>query len=90
MMAVLWLMSALRSKEYPRTEGGLEQMALAILVLGEYTRVVMETTGRYHEPVAVALHEYDTRVTVMNLLFSKQSRVVELPSARSRLTRWTP
>ena len=42
----------LKPREYPHTEVGLEQMALAILGLGEDTRVIMEATGRYHEPVA--------------------------------------
>ncbi len=75
MMAALRPMGevALRPREYPHTEAGLEQMALAILDLGKDTRVVMEATGRYHEPVAAALHEYGIRVTVMNPLFIKQS-----------------
>lgn len=42
----------LKAREYPHTEVGLEQMALAILGLGEDTRAIMEATGRYHEPVA--------------------------------------
>ena len=48
-------------------------MALDILALGEDTRALMEATGRYHEPVAAALHEYGIRVTVLNPLFIKQS-----------------
>jgi len=64
---------ALKPKEYPHTEVGLERMALAILDLGEDTRAVMEATGRYHEPVASALHEYGIRVTVINPLFIKES-----------------
>ena len=47
----------LKPREYPHTVVGLEQMAHAILRLGEDTRVIMEATGRYHEPVAVNLHE---------------------------------
>ena len=75
MMAALRPMGeiALRPKEYPHTEVGLEQMALAILALGEDSRVLMEATGRYHEPVAAVLHEYGIRVTVINPLFIKQS-----------------
>ena len=42
----------LKPREYPHTVVGLEQMAHAILRLGEDTRVIMEATGRYHEPVA--------------------------------------
>ena len=63
----------LKPREYPHTEVGLEQMALAILNLGEDTRAIMEATGRYHEPVAAALYEYGIHVTVMNPLFIKQS-----------------
>ena len=63
----------LKPKEYPHTEVGLEQMAHAILSLGEDTRVIMEATGRYHEPVAAVLHEYGIHVTVINPLFIKQS-----------------
>jgi len=33
----------------------------------------MEATGRYHEPVAAALHEYGIYVSVLNPLFIKQS-----------------
>ena len=47
--------AALLPQEFLHTEVGLEQMAYAILALGEDTRVVMETTGRYHEPVATAV-----------------------------------
>ena len=49
---------ALLPQEFLHTGVGLEQMAYAILALGEDTRVVMEATGRYHEPVAATLHEY--------------------------------
>jgi transposase len=64
---------ALPPKEFLHTEVGLEQMACAILALGEDTRVVMEATGRYHEPVAVALHEHGIYVSVLNPLLIKQS-----------------
>ena len=63
----------LKPREYPHTEAGLDQMAHDILRLGEDMRVIMEATGRYHEPVAAALHEHGIRVTVMNPLFIKQS-----------------
>ena len=48
-------------------------MALDILALGEDTRVLMEATGRYHEPVAAALRKYGVWVSVINPLFIKQS-----------------
>ena len=75
MMAALRPMGevVLLPREYPHTEVGLERMADDIIALGEDTRVVMEATGRYHEPVAAALHEYGIRVTVLNPLFIKQS-----------------
>ena len=64
---------ALLPQEFLHTEVGLEQMAYAIIALGEDTRVIMEATGRYHEPVAAALHEYGIYVCVLNPLFIKQS-----------------
>ena len=60
-------------QEFLHTEVGLEQMACAIIALGEDTRVIMESTGRYHEPVAAALHEYGIYVCVLNPLLIKQS-----------------
>ena len=59
--------------EYLHTEVGLERLAYAILALGEDTRVVMEATGRYHEPVAAALHEYGIFVSVLNPILIHQS-----------------
>lgn len=44
----------------------LEHLAHQILALGEDTRVVMEATGRYHEPVAKELHEHGIFVSVVN------------------------
>lgn len=46
----------------------LEELAYKILFLGENTKVVMETTGRYHEPVAQKLHEHGIFVCVLNPL----------------------
>lgn len=59
--------------EFLHTQAGLEQLAGTILDLGEETRVIMEATGRYHEPVAAVLHEHGIHVTVLNPLFIKQS-----------------
>ena len=44
----------LLTQEFLHTELGLEKMAYAIIALGEDTRVVMEATGRFHEPVVAA------------------------------------
>ena len=75
MLAALRLMGevALLPQEFLHTEVGLEQMAYAIIALGEDTRVIMEATGHYHEPVAAALHEYGIYICVLNPLFIKQS-----------------
>ena len=62
---------ALMPQEFLHTEVGLEQMDYAILALGEDTRVVMEATGRYHEPVAASLYEYGIYVCVLNTLYIK-------------------
>ena len=64
---------ALEPQEFLHTGVGLEQMAYTIIAFGEDTRVVMEATGRYHEPVASALHEYGIYVSVLNPLLIKQS-----------------
>lgn len=64
---------AMLPKEYPHTAVGLERLTCDILCLGEDTRVVMEATGRYHEPVAAALHESGIYVSVLNPLYIKQS-----------------
>ena len=60
-------------KEYPHTAIGLEQMAYDIISLGEDTRVIMEATSRYHEPVAATLHEYGIFVCVLNPILIHQS-----------------
>lgn len=75
MMAALRPMGevALLPKEYPHTSVGLERMSYSIMSLGENTRVVMEATGRYHEPVATALHEYGIFVCVLNPILIHQS-----------------
>ena len=46
----------------------LEHLADKILALGEETKVLMEATGRYHEPVAAELHERGIFVSVVNPL----------------------
>ena len=46
----------------------LERLAYRILALGEDTKVLMEATGRYHEPIAAGLHEHGIFVSVVNPL----------------------
>ena len=46
----------------------LKELARRILSLGGDTRVVMEATGRYHEPIAAQLHEHGIFVSVVNPL----------------------
>ena len=60
-------------QEFLHTAPGLDWMAHAILALAKDTRVVMEATGRYHEPAAAALSAYGIYVCVLNPLYIKQS-----------------
>lgn len=60
-------------REVPHTAVSLEGLAYQIIGLGADTRVVMEATGRYHEPVAAALHELGIFVCVLNPIVIKQS-----------------
>jgi Transposase and inactivated derivatives len=46
----------------------LEQLADKILALGEDTKVLMEATGRYHEPIASELYQCGIFVSVVNPL----------------------
>ena len=59
--------------EVPHTYAKLENLGYQILGLGEDIRVIMEATGRYHEPVAAALHELGIYVCVLNPIVIKQS-----------------
>jgi len=64
---------ALSLHEVSHTEVDLEHLGYQIIGLGENTRVIMEATGRYHEPVAEALHEMGIYVCVLNPIVIKQS-----------------
>ena len=67
---------ALTPQEFPHTAIGLEHLTFAILDagrLGGETKVIMEATGRYHEPVASALHEAGFFVSVLNPILIHQS-----------------
>lgn len=63
----------LMPREYPHSAIGLEQLVLALIDLGEDTRVIMEATGRYHEPIVAALHESGIFVSVLNPILIHQS-----------------
>ena len=65
---------ALLPQEFLHTEVGLEQMAYAIVALGEDTRVIMEATGRYHEPIAAALHEYGICLRPQSVIHQAERR----------------
>jgi len=59
--------------EVAHSEDGLKELSTRILSYGENTRVVMEATGRYHEPVAQALCAIGIFVCVLNPIVIKQS-----------------
>ena len=79
----------------------LERLAYRILALGEDTKVLMEATGRYHEPIAAELHEHGIFVSVVNPLvihnYSTDSSVRKVKTdkkdsikiAKFCLDRWT-
>ena len=48
--------------------GSLERLATQIICLDGESRVLMEATGRYHEPVAAMLYERGIYVSVLNPL----------------------
>jgi transposase len=64
---------ALMPREFPHSAVALKQLVLDIINLGEDTRVIMEATGRYHEPIAAALHESGIYVSVLNPILIHQS-----------------
>lgn len=55
-------------QDVPHDSVSLERLTDQILSLGENTRVVMEATGRYHEPIAQELHDHGIFVSVINPL----------------------
>jgi len=64
---------AITPREIPHTNAGLENLASLLLELGDNTRVAMEATGRYHEPIAQILCKRGIFVTVLNPIVIKQS-----------------
>ena len=54
--------------EVPHTSSELSALAKRLKSLDGETRVVMEATGNYHLPIAVALHEAGIYVSVVNAM----------------------
>lgn len=48
--------------------GSLERLADQIICLDGDSKVLMEATGRYHKPVAMALHDRGIYISVLNPL----------------------
>ena len=61
----------------------LSHLALDVLCMEPDTRVVMEATGRYHEPVAALLHSEGIFVSILNPLLIKQSGAGSLRKVKS-------
>ena len=55
-----------KPREVLHTAAELEKLAHFLKGLGGEVRAVMEATGRYHEPVATALHEAGIFVSIVN------------------------
>ena len=64
---------ALPPRTYQHDSQSIDVLAQEILALGEDTRVIMEATGRYHEPVAQTLSQHGIYVSILNPLLIKQS-----------------
>lgn len=64
---------AIVPQEIPHTAVGLAKLRALLADLGEETRVLMEATGRYHEPVAAVLHEAGLFVSIINPIAIHQS-----------------
>ena len=59
----------MKPQEFEHNEIGLERLIYNhLLSLDGEVRVIMEATGRYHEPIAAALHEAGIYVSVVNPL----------------------
>lgn len=63
----------LEPEEYLHTREELERLAVVILGLGADVRVILESTGHYHEPMVEALQAHGIFVSVLNPLLIKYS-----------------
>ena len=59
--------------EVTHEHSSLDGLARQLLALGGDTRVIMEATGRYHEPVAAVLRHFGLFVSILNPIVIKQS-----------------
>ena len=75
MVAVMGPMGKVTHKpfEVMHNHDSLDALARQLIALGEGTRVIMEATGRYHEPVATVLQHFGLYVSVLNPIVIKQS-----------------
>lgn len=65
---------------------GLVSLAEQLKALDGETRVVMEHTGRYYEPVAKALHEAGLYVSAVNPLLIKEYETNSLRRVKTFLS----
>lgn len=79
---------ALLPQEFLHTEVGLEQMVCAIIALDDDTRVIMEATDRYHEPVAAALHGYGIYSSGGSIRKVKTDKADAIKIAKYDLDNW--
>ena len=86
--------------EVGHTESELKELAKLLKSLPGETRVLMEYTGRYYEPIARYLHEADIFVSVVNAILAhdysgntirkvKTDKLDAIKLANMALDRWT-
>jgi len=74
MVAVMRPMGEIARKPFEVTHDhkSLDNLARQIITLGSDVRVVMESTGRYHEPMAAVLQSFGLYVSILNPIVIKQ------------------
>lgn len=75
MVAIMRPMGEIARKPFEVTHNheSLFNLANQLMALGDDVRVIMEATGRYHEPVAAVLRHYGLFVSILNPIVIKQS-----------------
>ena len=75
MVAIMRPMGEVARKPFEVTHNhdSLLNLAHQLMALSGDVRVIMEATGRYHEPVAAVLHHYGLFVSILNPIVIKQS-----------------